>query len=162
MRSRDIKDKVYNELYVLEYIEERGKYDYWKCECSCGRQTVVRGNHIVNGSVKSCGCLVGKVGEGFTSHGLSKNPVYSIWKLIKARCYNPNAGNYKYYGARGISMCGRWLHNPELFINDMGLRPEGYSIDRIDNDGNYEPSNCRWVDHKTQCQNRRSPDRKRI
>ena len=134
----------------------------WICECSCGGVSVVTSNNLIKNHSKSCGCLVSKTcGERFTKHGLSsggyRRPMYKLWKSMKARCYNKNDTNYRHYGGRGISMCERWLESPLNLIEDMGERPSpNHSVDRINNDGNYEPSNCRWATADQQQSNKRS------
>lgn len=88
-------------------------------------------------------------------HGLSKTPEYSVWETMKSRCYNSNVASFKYYGAKGITVCGRWLNSVENFYSDMGKRPsQRHDIDRIDSTGNYEPSNCRWATKTENSRNR--------
>ena len=88
-------------------------------------------------------------------HGMVDTPEYNSWRAMRKRCVNPNEENYKWYGGRGISVCSEWMTSFQNFYSDMGERPEGMTLDRIDPDGNYEPSNCRWSDYKTQTRNRR-------
>ena len=127
---------------------------YVIAKCDCGNERLVNLQSIIKGSSKSCGCVgIEKIGNLNKSHQLYKTPEYIIWKAMKARCKNVNN---KYYGGKGIMVCDRWVNSFENFIQDMGKMPKGYSIDRINSDGNYEPSNCRWADKDTQIKNRKN------
>ena len=160
-RLIDLSGRRFGKLTVLRRTTNRGNKTMWECECDCGSVTVVSGSNLVQGNVKSCGCLwketvpsVNK--EKRTRHSESNTKLHKTWCNMRYRCNNPNCKFYSNYGGRGIKICKEW----EIYENfrDWSLAngfEEGLSIDRIDNDGNYEPTNCRWVETKTQINNRR-------
>lgn len=147
--------KKFGRLIVLEELEERKqRKKVYKCQCDCGNIVNVIGTHLRNGNTRSCGCLV-KQGV-HTTHGKTNTRLYQVWMGMKARCYNENACKYPRYGGRGIVICDEWLNDFMSFYNwsmENGYK-EDLTIDRINNDGNYEPSNCRWVTLKQQSNNR--------
>lgn len=160
-------NKKYGRLTLLTCLE--GRYITWKCICDCGNEVKVRASCLASGNTKSCGCLqkdavskTGKINKGNKhrqTHGMTKTPEYDAWRHMKDRCSNPNVKNYKNYGERGIIICQRWLNSFENFLEDMGPKPFPkilYSLDRIDNDGNYEPGNCKWSTRSQQQRNRRN------
>lgn len=144
----------------MEDAGKSGKYFMWLCRCDCGTEKIVYKQNVVRGLSKSCGCyndeMRGK--SSITHHEASrytKTKEYRIWTGIKVRCYNKNCKAYPLYGGRGIKVCERWMKY-ENFLEDMGRCPDKMSLDRINNDGNYEKSNCRWADQITQCNNART------
>lgn len=134
---------------------DKSRHSHSTYICKCKTVTVARDYDVKKGLVKSCGCLRNNTAKKIhTKHGQIGSKTYLSWKAMKHRCNNPNAINYKYYGDRGIKVCKRWINSFENFYADMGKRPKGKTIDRINNDGNYTPSNCKWSTQKQQVYNR--------
>lgn len=154
----DITGQVFGKLTVLEKRGQNERSEsLWLCKCECGKEVIIRGRGLRSGNANTCGyCLRCKRNY---KHGGYKTLAYKSWTSMKYRCYEPTNNRYKDYGGRGIQVCDRWLNSFENFLADMGERPStDYSLDRIDVNGNYEPSNCRWITKMAQMSNkRRSP-----
>jgi len=128
-------------------------------QCMCGTTRRVRAEKLHDGRSRSCGCLARELNAArMTKHGWSRTPEYRTWQDMIQRCTNPQAERYADYGARGITVCQRWLSSFENFLADMGGRPAGLSLDRIEVNGHYDPSNCRWATRSEQNANRRPRD----
>jgi hypothetical protein len=157
MRAYDLIGKRFSRLKVIGIAPRKGLKRRWLCRCDCGKTSIAFTSDLIGGYHKSCGCLQKEItGRRSRTHALSKSVEYQTWCGMKARC-QPEYIKYKDYGGRGISVCARWEDSFENFLADMGPRPSGkYSIDRINNDGNYEPGNCRWATDAQQRANKRS------
>lgn len=159
----ELIDRKFGRWIVLGLPSSGRKY-YCNCRCSCGTNREVLAKDLVRGRSKSCGCVNS---ENTTArnmrHGLTESPEYSIWCGIKKRCYDQNEVFFCNYGGRGIKVCERWLHSFENFLSDMGIRPTNkHSIERRNNDGDYEPDNCYWATRDEQARNKRNNRRVEI
>lgn len=155
---KDLTGKKFGRLLVLSMAERiKGNVHIaWNCICDCGVIKSVFGSNLKRGLTKSCGCIHREeLVKRNTTHNLSNESLYGTWHQMIERCYNTKNVNFHNYGGRGIVVCERWLNSVENFINDMGIRPEGYSLDRIEVNGNYEPNNCKWSSVKEQLNNKR-------
>ena len=160
---KDLTGMKFGKLTVIEKAGYKNRNSQWLCECECGNTTVVGKGRLTSGTTKSCGCLKHRPAVNRT-HGKSKTRLYYVWRNMMNRCYNDKVSDYYNYGGRGIKMCDEWLgkdgfQNFHDWAMANGYDPEAKrgvtTLDRIDSDGNYEPSNCRWVDGKAQANNKR-------
>lgn len=151
----------FNDLTVIKFLKSENNQRIWECKCVCGNIINISAYKLVNNLKKSCGCLHSKVLiKRNTKHGLCNTQLYIVFKSIKGRCLNPKNKRYHYYGGRSIKLYNQWINNPEKFVeyinNNLGPRPSlKHSLDRINNNGHYEPGNLRWATQHTQVYNSR-------
>ena len=155
-KFQDLTGMTFGRLTVIERAENKNGHIAWRCKCSCGNECIVFGVNLKNGNTQSCGCLMR---EKFTKHGMCHTLIYHIWSSMLDRCENPNSKQHDNYGGRGIKFCDRW-HEFQNFYDDVSVLPhfgeKGYTLDRIENDKDYEPGNVRWADAETQNKNKRN------
>lgn len=147
----DITGQMFGKLLVISRVPnaKNGKA-VWNCKCDCGNAVTVWGSNLRNGHTKSCGCLISKITcQRNTVHGKARTRIHNVWKGMKQRCTNQNNHKYKNYVGRGITVCDEWKNSFQAFYDHISTLPnfgeKGYSLDRINNDGNYEPGNVRWA-----------------
>lgn len=164
MHKRDMKGMVFGRLTVLRENETRSREGQlvWICRCECGKTTAVKGRNLRTGNTRSCGCLGVensiRQGRNNARHGHARagehSRTYNTWLCMRARCRRPTAPDYGRYGGAGVTVCDRWYDSFDTFLADMGERPRGKTLDRINNDKGYAPWNCRWATPKEQSENR--------
>ena len=161
-KPKDLTGRKFGRLTVIRMTDERrSRHVVWECLCDCGNRHFVPSNSLLSGKTKSCGCfMIESRGVSRITHHMSNEKIYAVWQKMRKRCYYKSDKNYKDYGGRGIVVCDDWNSDFKRFYDYVSQLPHfgelGYSLDRINNDGNYEPGNVRWATQTEQGRNRRN------
>lgn len=156
MKPLDLAGKTFGYLTAIKRVaNNKHRNAMWLCRCCCGNVKVVSAQNLRKGDVKSCGCKKSEmISNSRTKHGMKHTPTYGSWLAMKKRCNNPTCDHYYNYGAKGIKVCEEWNSSFVSFLRDMGERPEGKTLDRIDNSKGYYKENCKWSTDEQQRENR--------
>ena len=166
MKPIDLTGRKFGRLTALEKVGRNNQGNaLWKCKCTCGNISIVRGLDLRSGNTSSCGCLKSEMTTlRLKKHGMTGTKIHDLWCNIKQRCLSESNSHYEGWGGRGITICQEWQNDFQAFYDYVSQLPhfgeKGYSLDRINNDGNYEPGNVRWATPKEQANNRRTSKKK--